>query len=315
VAFGTPREAFETPRVDFSRLAASLTILGVPFAIPRASFAAPRVAFADTRVEAVHTRAEVACTRVEETYPHLESRRTSLEATCAKAHDAHSPIDFVRTHLAFAVPLGVRGAAARDQHPLSRGVLPHCDRVRVTSRLQRRASRGERVTVARVPLCSRRARAASRRDRRSHGVLDVSTNGRSWELTLHDRCAHLTSGVCSRRRRITSCQTRQCSRARRRASNAGRSTDKEFVQLGEPFAHLAVLFASLCERFARLDAGRAELRKRSLESATHLTSSTSSFAVFIPAASTSFDDFRRSRSDWPAPWIAASTRDRFIRAR
>jgi hypothetical protein len=57
----------------------------------------------------VRTRAEVACTRVEETYPHPESRRTSLEAACAQVHDAHSPIDFVRTHLSFERPLGARG--------------------------------------------------------------------------------------------------------------------------------------------------------------------------------------------------------------
>jgi len=62
-----------------------------------------------TRVEAVHTRAEVACTRLEGSYPHLEMRRPSLGAACAKVHDAHSPIDFVRTRFPFEQPLGGRG--------------------------------------------------------------------------------------------------------------------------------------------------------------------------------------------------------------
>jgi hypothetical protein len=70
--------------------------------------AAPHVAFAHTRVEAVQTLAAVACTRLEGPYLHLETLRTSLEAAWAKAHDTHTPIDFVRTHFPFERPLGRR---------------------------------------------------------------------------------------------------------------------------------------------------------------------------------------------------------------
>jgi hypothetical protein len=70
------------------------------------------------------------------------------------------------------------------------------------------------------------------------------------------------------------------------------------VQLGEPFVHLAVLFAGPRETFARFDALSTELREPSLDKRTYLTRQTSDVAVSISGACALFTDFPCSRTDW-----------------
>ena len=159
--------------------------------MPRASFAAPRVAFAHTRVVALHTRAEAACTQLEVPRTHLQAVRTSLAAACADGDDAHSPIDFVGTHFAFARPLGARG-------------LPHLTNLRAhvarcvtaiafaTPHLplpQQSAVCAKVAGTTRVPPCRSR----------TLGFRSGDSSSRSRQLT--PRAARLARRACHRRPR------------------------------------------------------------------------------------------------------------------